>query len=84
MQRRKSVAVVPVVAAPDAQEEAAVSSKKSEKRMLTCAALSDLFRRLDRDRSGELDLSEFLSVTKKLHLDATDEELTRFAPSVFL
>ena len=52
-------------------------SKKSAK-MLSTACLSDLFRRLDRDGNGELDLGEFLQVSKKLKWDADEELLTRF------
>ena len=38
------------------------NNKKPKKRMLTFEQLSDLFRRLDRDGNGELDLEEFLQV----------------------
>ena len=32
--------------------------------MLTAVQLSDLFRRLDSDGSGELDMDEFLKITR--------------------
>ncbi len=39
--------------------------------MLSAQQLSDLFRRLDADGSGELDLEEFKGLAKKLKIDAT-------------
>jgi Ca2+-binding EF-hand superfamily protein len=50
--------------------------KKPKPKMLTSAQISDLFRRLDRDGNGELDLEEFLQVSKKLKLEATEEYMT--------
>jgi hypothetical protein len=55
------------------------SEKKPKPKMLTSAQISDLFRRLDRDGNGELDLEEFLQVSKKLKLEATEEYMTGYA-----
>jgi Ca2+-binding EF-hand superfamily protein len=46
--------------------------------MLTYEQLSDLFRRLDRDGNGELDLEEFLQITNKLKLNATEDYISRW------
>ena len=44
------------------------SSKNKKPQMLSTAQLSDLFRRLDKDGSGELDLDEFMLIVDKLKL----------------
>lgn len=49
------------------------------KRMLTFEQLSDLFRRLDRDGNGELDLEEFLQISSKLKLNASEDYIARCA-----
>lgn len=43
---------------------APVSKKSKKPQMLTAVQLSDLFRRLDSDGSGELDMDEFLKITR--------------------
>jgi Ca2+-binding EF-hand superfamily protein len=45
--------------------------------MLTFEQLSDLFRRLDRDGNGELDLDEFLQISSKLKLNASEDYISR-------
>jgi hypothetical protein len=52
------------------------AERATKPKMLTSAQISDLFRRLDRDGNGELDLEEFLQVSKKLKLEATEEYIT--------
>jgi hypothetical protein len=52
------------------------TERATKAKMLTSAQISDLFRRLDRDGNGELDLEEFLQVSKKLKLEATEEYIT--------
>jgi hypothetical protein len=51
--------------------------KTGNKRMLTTGQLSDLFRRLDRDGNGELDLEEFTQIISKMKINATEEFITR-------
>jgi hypothetical protein len=51
--------------------------KHGIKRMLTSGQLSDLFRRLDRDGNGELDLEEFTQIISKMKINATEEFITR-------
>lgn len=41
--------------------------------MLTAVQLSDLFRRLDSDASGELDMDEFLKITSKLKINDDED-----------
>ena len=53
------------------------AERKTKAKMLTSAQISDLFRRLDRDGNGELDLEEFLQVSKKLKIDESEEYITR-------
>jgi len=55
----------------------AKSFKNYKKRMLTFEQLSDLFRRLDRDGNGELDLDEFLQISSKLKLNASEDYISR-------
>lgn len=61
-----------------------IINKNSNKRMLTSGQLSDLFRRLDRDGNGELDLDEFTQIISKLKINATEEFITRFKFYYFL
>ncbi len=51
------------------------SARKSKKspQMLTAVQLSDLFRRLDSDASGELDMDEFLKITNKLKISDNED-----------
>lgn len=56
---------------------AAKNFKNYKKRMLTFEQLSDLFRRLDRDGNGELDLDEFLQISTKLKLNASEDYISR-------
>lgn len=51
------------------------STKKSKesRQMLTAVQLSDLFRRLDSDASGELDMDEFLKITSKLKINDDED-----------
>lgn len=53
-------------------------AKNYKKRMLTYEQLSDLFRRLDRDGNGELDLEEFLQISSKLKLNASEDYISRW------
>jgi hypothetical protein len=41
--------------------------------MMTSGQLSDLFRRLDKDGNGELDLEEFTQIVSKLQMDISEE-----------
>lgn len=41
--------------------------------MMTTGQLSDLFRRLDKDGNGELDLEEFTQIVSKLQMDISEE-----------
>jgi hypothetical protein len=59
-------------------ESAVKKQSKKLTKMLTCSQLSDLFRRLDKDGSGELDIEEFLDITKKLHLAEDVEFITKY------
>lgn len=59
------------------------TKKKKELVMLTSSQLSDLFRRLDANGDGELDLDEFLSIIKKLNLGSQEEISDDFISSVF-
>lgn len=61
----------------------AVPKKKSPK-MLTNGQLSDLFRRLDTDGNGELDIEEFLKIIVKLKLDASDNFVARLVVILIL
>jgi len=50
-------------------------------RMMSSSQLSDLFRRLDRDGSGTLDLVEFKKIVEKLGLEVEAGELNRIFKS---
>ena len=52
-------------------------SKNKPPKMLSASQLSDLFRRLDTDNSGSLDLEEFKKVAAKLGLKVDTKELKR-------
>jgi Ca2+-binding EF-hand superfamily protein len=41
--------------------------------MMTSGQLSDLFRRLDKDGNGELDLEEFTQIISKLQMNVGEE-----------
>ena len=56
-----------------ARETSTSSSSGKPKSMLTSSQLSDLFRRLDKDGTGELDLGEFLAIASKLKLVAPED-----------
>ena len=56
--------------------------KEKEKKMLTSSQLSDLFRRLDSDGSGELDYGEFRKIADKLGLDIDPQVLSSIFKSV--
>lgn len=67
--------------------------RKNEFKMLTSSQLADLFRRLDSDNNGELDLAEFLAMVKKLNLlkylglkedHEAEDYMKRYPFSVFL
>ena len=63
---REQVAADPVVI--NARRRNTYQRQKNELKMLTSSQLADLFRRLDNDNNGELDLAEFLAMAKKLNL----------------
>lgn len=46
---------------------------QKKNRMLTYSELSDLFRRLDKDGSGSLDLEEFAQIITKLKIVGSEE-----------
>jgi hypothetical protein len=46
---------------------------KKNRRMMTSGQLSDLFRRLDKDGNGELDLEEFTQIISKLQMNVGEE-----------
>jgi hypothetical protein len=60
------------------------SKSGSFHKMLTSCQLSDLFRRLDKNGNGELELSEFLLIIKKLKFPVEEEYVNRFASSATL
>ena len=55
----------------------AAVERKPARRMLTSGQLSDLFRRLDRDGNGELDLEEFSQIINKLKIKASEDFVAR-------
>lgn len=62
--------------------------RRNEFKMLTSSQLADLFRRLDSDNNGELDLAEFLAMAKKLNLPKylglkEEHEAEQYMKSIF-
>jgi hypothetical protein len=53
------------------------SAPASSHKMLTSCQLSDLFRRLDKNGNGELELSEFLLIIKKLKIPVDEDYVNR-------
>ena len=65
-------------AAPSSKSSTEGSKKNANKpKMLSASQLSDLFRRLDTDNSGSLDLEEFKKVAAFLGLKVDTKELKR-------
>jgi hypothetical protein len=54
-----------------------VAPVEPPRRMLTCGQISDLFRRLDKDGNGALDLEEFLQIIAKLKINASEEFIAK-------
>ena len=51
--------------------------ENKNRRMMTSGQLSDLFRRLDKDGNGELDLEEFTQIISKLQMNVSEEFVTK-------
>jgi hypothetical protein len=54
------------------------TSSTSSPKMFTSGQISDLFRRLDKDGNGALDLEEFLQIISKLNINATEEFVAKY------
>lgn len=74
--KTKDSSSAPRGAAPPLQKVGSFFSESKKKRkkmpMLTSSQLADLFRRLDRDGNGELDIDEFISIASKLKLNVPE------------
>jgi hypothetical protein len=62
------------------REKRKKSTAISSHKMLTSCQLSDLFRRLDKNGNGELELSEFLLIIKKLKIAVDEDFVNRYVP----
>lgn len=63
-----------------------INEKKDFKsrRMMTSGQLSDLFRRLDKDGNGELDLEEFTQIISKLQMNVSEEFVAKYVFLILL
>jgi Ca2+-binding EF-hand superfamily protein len=59
------------------EKKKSVKPSSSFHKMLTSCQLSDLFRRLDKNGNGELELSEFLLIIQKLKFPVDEEYVNR-------